>query len=80
VSFTNDKKEEWATTFKSDLQVGKVHFPDHPDFTSQVHGIKRVRLESNRFKFSGEKDDYFWSSMLALYGTERTQVKFYLLR
>lgn len=80
VFFNSEKKERWATTFKSDLQVSKVKYPDQPEFIAQTHGIKRTRTETGRFKFAGVKDDYFWSAMLALYGEDRMPVKFHLLK
>lgn len=76
ISFTNDKKETWATTFKGDLQTDRVEFPDNPRFLSQTHGIRRTRTETGRFKFAGDPDDYFWSAMLALYGANRVPIRF----
>jgi phage FluMu gp28-like protein len=70
--FTNPKKETWATTFKADLQKKTVHYPRHPDLMRQIHGIQRVKSEAGFYKFSGKKDDYFWSLCLALYGEGRT--------
>jgi phage FluMu gp28-like protein len=79
ISFTNAKKEKWATTFKGDLQMNTVSFPDHPELIHQIHGIKRIKTENNFFKFSGVKDDYFWSLVLALYGEGYVPVKFHRL-
>lgn len=70
--FTNPKKEMWATTFKADLQKNTVHYPRIPDLLRQIHGITRVKSEAGFYKFSGKKDDYFWSLCLALYGEGRT--------
>jgi hypothetical protein len=46
---------------------------------NQIHGIKRTKTENNFFKFSGVKDDYFWSLMLALYGEGYAPVTFHRL-
>lgn len=77
ISFTNAKKENWATRFKGDLQTGKVSFPNHRELITQIHGIRRTRTENGFFRFSGKKDDYFWSLMLGLYGEGRKPVSFY---
>lgn len=77
ISFTNAKKENWATRFKGDLQTGKVSFPNHRELIAQIHGIRRTRTENGFFRFSGKRDDYFWSLMLALYGEGRKPVTFY---
>jgi phage FluMu gp28-like protein len=79
ISFTNAKKEKWATTFKGDLQTNSVSFPDHPTMIAQFHGVKRTKTENNFFKFSGVKDDYFWSAMLGLYGEGTLPTRFYRL-
>jgi hypothetical protein len=76
ISFTNAKKEKWATTFKGDLQTRTVTFPDHAELIAQIHGVKRTRTENNLFKFSGVKDDYFWSACLGLYGEGTLPVRF----
>lgn len=75
VVFTNPKKEAWATTFKSDLQKNTVHYPRIPDLMRQIHGIQRVKSEAGFYKFSGKKDDYFWSLCLALYGEGRVPAR-----
>lgn len=77
ISFTNLKKENWATKFKGDLQTGLVSFPNHSELLNQIHGIKRTKTNSNFYRFAGKKDDYFWSLMLALYGEGWRPVKFY---
>ena len=77
ISFTNAKKETWATQFKGDLQERTVSYPNHPNLLEQIHGIKRTRTPNNFFKFAGEKDDYFWSLMLGLYGEGWQPVRFY---
>lgn len=79
VQFTQAKKENWATKFKGDLQVGRVHYPRDPELMKQIHGIRRLKTENNLYKFSGKKDDYFWSLMLALYGEGRGPVRFSIL-
>lgn len=78
VTFTNTLKEQWATQFKGELQVGNtVYLMNNGKHREQIHGVKRKRLESGLFKFSGEPhDDYFWSLMLSLYGNDRIPVKF----
>ena len=76
VIFNQAKKEFWATKFKGDLQVGRVHYPRHADLMKQIHGIRRTKTEGGLFKFGGKKDDYFWSLMLALYGEGRQPVRF----
>ena len=75
VVFTNPKKEQWATTFKADLQKNTVTYPRHPDLLRQIHGIQRVKSEAGFYKFSGKKDDYFWSLCLALYGEGRVPAR-----
>jgi phage FluMu gp28-like protein len=71
--FTNAKKEKWATTFKGDMQMGNVSWPNIGDLRRQIHGIKRTKTETNFYKFAGKKDDFFWSLMLALYGEGRRE-------
>lgn len=79
INFTNAKKEEWATQFKAALQDEHVKFPNNKKLLEQIHGIKRTKTANNFFKFAGEKDDYFWSLMLAMYGNGTRPVKFYKL-
>ena len=83
ITFSQDNKEKWATTFKGDLQTegpsghSRIHYPRVVKLMDQIHGIKRTRTENGFFKFSGEHDDYFWSLMLALYGVGRAPVTFH---
>lgn len=79
VVFTNPKKEKWATTFKGDLQLRKVHLPRLPALTRQIHGIQRTKTEANFYKFAGQHDDYFWSLMLGLYGEGRVPARITVL-
>ena len=79
ISFTNAKKEEWATMFKGDLQDNAVTLPNNKKMLEQIHGIKRTKTANNFFKFAGEKDDYFWSLMLGMYGQGTRPVKFHRL-
>ena len=79
VTFTQAKKEGWATALKGDMQLGRVHYPRHADLMKQLHGIRRVKTEGGLYKFSGKKDDYVWSLVLALYGEGRLPVRFHLL-
>lgn len=71
VSFTNAKKERWATTLKSDMQLSKVEYPSIPDLLRQIHGIRRTKTEANFYRFAGQHDDYFWSMVLSFYGEGR---------
>lgn len=76
VVFTNAKKEAWATTLKSDLQLGNIHLPRHPELMRQIHNISRVKSEAGFYKFSGKpRDDYFWSLCLGLYGEGRSPIR-----
>ncbi len=75
--FTQAKKENWATTFKGDLQLNLVSLPEHKEMLAQIHEIQRTRTENNHFKFAGKKDDYFWSLMLACYGEGHEPARFY---
>ena len=79
VIFTQAKKERWATSFKGELQKGFIHIPSDKTLMDQIHGIKRTKTEGGLFKFSGKKDDYFWSLMLACYGEGRAPTRFSLL-
>lgn len=80
IVFTNAKKERWATTFKGDLQLRKIHLPRKPELLRQIHGISRSKTEANFFKFSGKPhDDYFWSLMLGLYGEGRVPARISVL-
>jgi phage FluMu gp28-like protein len=79
VSFTNKKKEEWATRFKGDLQTEQVKFHPHTELMRQIHGIKRKKTAESFYRFEGKNDDYFWSLMLAMYGEGRVPVRFYRL-
>ena len=82
ITFTNAKKEEWATQFKGDLQTRQVQLPAHSELLNQIHSIRRTKTVSNFFKFAADKDahdDYFWSLMLSLYGEGRRPVKFHKL-
>jgi phage FluMu gp28-like protein len=71
IVFTNPKKERWATQLKSDMQANTVHWPRIPDLMRQIHGVQRVKSEAGFYKFSGKRDDHFWSLALALYGEGR---------
>jgi len=76
VVFTNKNKEEWATRFKGDLQLGNVHLPRHSELLRQIHNIQRIKTEAGFYKFTGKpRDDYFWSLCLALYGEGRAPVR-----
>lgn len=79
INFTNAKKESWATQFKAELQDNTVVLPNNKKMLEQIHGIKRKKTANNFFKFAGEKDDYFWSLMLGMYGNGIRPVKFYRL-
>lgn len=79
ISFTNAKKETWATQFKGELQSETVKYPNHSELLNQIHGIKRTKTTSNFFRFAGTKDDYFWSLMLGLYGEGWRPVRFHRL-
>jgi phage FluMu gp28-like protein len=75
VSFTNAKKERWATSLKGDMQLGLVQYPTIPDLMRQIHGIRRTKTESGFYKFSGTHDDYFWSLILSCYGEGRVPAR-----
>lgn len=79
VTFDNAIKEQWATKFKGELQMGdSIILSKDSKSQEQIHSIKRTRLETGRFKFNGEPhDDYFWSTMLGLYGVDRVPVSFH---
>lgn len=79
ISFTNAKKETWATQFKGDLQNHQVSYPPHSELLNQIHGVKRTKTANNFFRFAGDKDDYFWSLMLGLYGEGWRPVRFHRL-
>jgi phage FluMu gp28-like protein len=74
VVFTQSLKENWATSFKSDLQTGKIRMPRHRDLLHEIHSIERRKSEAGNYLFrarDNEHDDYYWSAMLALYGVGR---------
>jgi phage FluMu gp28-like protein len=74
VVFTQALKEHWATSFKSDLQTGKIRMPRHRDLLHEIHSIERRKSEAGNYLFrarDNEHDDYYWSAMLALYGVGR---------
>lgn len=76
VVFTNKNKEEWATRFKGDLQLGNVHLPRNSELLRQIHNIQRIKTEAGFYKFTGKpRDDYFWSLCLALYGEGRSPAR-----
>lgn len=75
VSFTNAKKERWATTFKSDLQLGLIEYPNILDLLRQTHGIRRTKTDAGFFKFAGTHDDWFWSAILSCYGEGRVPAR-----
>jgi hypothetical protein len=79
VNFDQPKKEKWATQFKGDMQLGLIRYPRNLTLMDQIHRIKRTRTENGFLKFAGDKDDYFWSLMLALYGENRVPVTFHRL-
>lgn len=81
VTFDNALKEQWATKFKGELQMGNIiELSADSKSQEQIHSIKRTRLETGRYKFNGEPhDDYFWSTMLGLYGIDRVPVSFHRL-
>ena len=74
IVFTMQNKERWATLFKADMQSGKVEFPRHRELLQETHGIERKKTEAGNYIFrakEGKHDDYYWSSMLGLYGEPR---------
>lgn len=71
VVFTNQLKEQWATSLKGSLQANTIHWPRIHDLMRQVHGIQRKKTEAGFYKFAGKRDDYFFSLCLALYGEGR---------
>lgn len=78
VTFTMQNKEKWATTFKGDLQMGKVRFPRKRELISEIHSVERKKSEAGNYIFKareGQHDDYYWSAMLSLYGEGRTTPK-----
>lgn len=77
ISFTNTKKENWATRFKSDVQTGAIKYPRDLSLMRQIHGIKRKKSESGFYRFSGEHDDMFWAMQLSLYGEGHEPARFY---
>lgn len=79
IVFTNSNKERWATRFKGELQSRTAHLSRLTQLTRQVHGIQRTKTESNFYKFSGPRDDYFWSLMLAYYGDGRVPARIRVL-
>jgi hypothetical protein len=79
ISFTNNKKENWATKFKSDIQRGAIKYPRDLSLMRQIHGIKRKKSESGFYRFAGDHDDIFWSMMLSLYGEGHEPAKFFRL-
>lgn len=79
IVFTHDKKERWATKFKSDLQQGRGKYPAHPELMRQIHGIRRKKSDTGFYRFSGEPDDIFWSLQLGIYGEGYEPVKFHVL-
>jgi len=79
ISFTNNKKENWATKFKSDIQRGAIKYPRYLSLMRQIHGIKRKKSESGFYRFAGDHDDIFWSMMLSLYGEGHEPARFFRL-
>jgi phage FluMu gp28-like protein len=79
IVFNPNNKEKWATTFKGDLQRGRVKYPPYNEALRQINGIRRKKSETNFYRFAGEKDDIFWSMMLGLYGAGHEPVRFHLL-
>lgn len=79
VTFNHNKKEAWATKFKADMQNGNVVYPREKSVLDQIHGIRRKKSETGFYRFSGEHDDIFWSSMLGCYGEGYAPVRFTLL-
>lgn len=75
IVFTREKKERWATSFKADMQSGRVAFPRKRELMSEIHSIERKKSDVGNYIFrarEGEHDDYMWSAMLSLYGEGRT--------
>lgn len=77
IAFTNNKKENWATKFKSDIQRGAIKYPRDLNLMRQIHGIKRKKSESGFYRFAGDHDDIFWSAMLSLYGEGHEPARFF---
>lgn len=74
IVFTREKKEQWATRFKADMQSGRVAFPRKRELMSEIHSIERKKSDVGNYIFrarEGEHDDYYWSAMLSLYGEGR---------
>ena len=75
VTFTNQKKERWATQFKGDLQLRNVSYPAVGELLRQIHGIRRTKTEANFYRFAGIHDDYFWALILSCYGEGRVPAR-----
>lgn len=75
ITFDVHNKQNWATSFKGDLQTNKVRFPRDRNMLKEIHAIERTKSEAGNYLFrarSGEHDDYYWSMMLSLYGRGRS--------
>jgi phage FluMu gp28-like protein len=74
VVFGMQNKEKWATSFKGDMQMGRVRFPRNRSLLGEIHSVERKKSEAGNYIFKardGQHDDYFWSAMLSLYGEGR---------
>jgi phage FluMu gp28-like protein len=79
ISFTHEKKENWATKMKADLQQGRGKYVPHTELMRQFHGIRRKKSETGFYRFTGDPDDIFWSSCLGVYGEGSVPVRFHVL-
>jgi phage FluMu gp28-like protein len=75
VVFTLQNKEVWSTKFKGDLQSGLVRFPRKRELLQEVHNIERKKSEAGNYLYRAKDnghDDYYWATVLSLYGEGRT--------
>lgn len=75
VVFTLQNKESWSTQFKGDLQSGRVRMPRKRELLQEIHNIERKKSEAGNYLYRAKDnghDDYYWSTVLSLYGEGRT--------
>ena len=74
VVFTLHNKEVWSTQFKGDLQSGMVKMPRKRELLQEIHGIERKKSEAGNYLYRAKDhghDDYYWATVLSLYGEGR---------
>lgn len=80
-SFTNTKKEKWATDLKLMLQKENLGLPQDREIAQQLHSVKRKVTANKNYVFDVDASerhhaDIFWSMALAISREQSRKIRF----